>query len=98
MLHSCFYVRFVFWKLPFWVEIPRLYYYCHLPRMNEAQQYTLWFPDYLFIRYIGKGSYGDVFYCIRKRDNARVVLKIVGITHRFNFRFGVWRVSKTAFL
>ena len=47
--------------------------------MNEAQQYTLWFPDYLFIRYIGKGSYGDVYYCIRKIDNTKVVLKIVGI-------------------
>lgn len=56
-----------------------LYYYDHLSRMNEAQQYTLWFPDYLFIRYIGKGSYGDVYYCIRKIDNTKVVLKIVGI-------------------
>ena len=55
--------------------------------MNEARQYMLWFPDYLFIRYIGKGSYGDVYYCIRKNDNAKVVLKIVGVFHLVNLRF-----------
>ena len=63
--------------------------------MNEAHQYTLWFPDYLFIRYIGKGSYGDVYYCIRKNDNAKVVLKIVGVICACNYRFGTWRMSKT---
>lgn len=55
--------------------------------MNEARQYMLWFPDYLFIRYIGKGSYGDVYYCIRKNDNTKVVLKIVGVFRLFNLRF-----------
>ena len=41
------------------------------------QKYCTLFPDFKFQKLVGQGSYGDVYYCVRKSDGVRVALKIV---------------------
>lgn len=41
------------------------------------ERYDQLFPEYHFIKLVGQGSYGDVFYCYRKADNKKVALKVV---------------------
>lgn len=45
--------------------------------MDELKQYASLFPGYEFVQHIGKGSYGDVYHCIKKSNRMHVVLKIV---------------------
>lgn len=45
--------------------------------MEHILRYSSLFPGYSFINHIGKGSYGDVYFCIRKVDGSKVALKIV---------------------
>ena len=45
--------------------------------MSLIERYSQLFPDYPFIKLVGQGSYGDVFYCYRKADKKKVALKIV---------------------
>lgn len=45
--------------------------------MSLMEKYSQLFPDYHFVRLVGQGSYGDVYFCYRKSDKKKVALKIV---------------------
>lgn len=45
--------------------------------MDQRKQYESLFPEYLFVNLVGQGSYGDVFFCIRKSDKKKVAIKVV---------------------
>ena len=47
--------------------------------MDQRKQYDSLFPEYSFVNLVGQGSYGDVFFCIRKSDKKKVAIKVVWV-------------------